>query len=184
MEKLNASFGSLASKKTRRCSWVPEGNTLYEKYHDEEWGVPVHNDHILFEFLILESAQAGLSWETVLKKRSAYKKAFANFNVQKVARFTKRDIAKLMENAGIIRNRLKIESTISNAKVFIDLQKEYGSFSKYLWSWKNKDAKQLSAAMKQRGFRFFGPTICLAYIQAIGLVNDHTPDCFLYKKVN
>lgn len=166
----------------KRCKWVPKGNVLYEKYHDEEWGVPVHDDRILFEFLILESAQAGLSWETVLRKRLAYKKAFANFNVKKVSRFTKRDIAKLMKNAGIIRNHLKIESAISNAKIFLTLQKEYGSFAKYFWSWKGKDAKKLSADMKKRGFRFFGPTICYAYMQAIGMVNDHTPGCFRYKK--
>lgn len=168
----------------KRCGWVPEGNVVYEKYHDKEWGRPVHDDHVLFEFLILESAQAGLSWETVLKKRVAYKKAFANFNVKKVARFTQRDTAKLMKNAGIIRNRLKIESAITNAKLFIVLQKEYGSFSKYLWSWKGQDAKMLSADMKKQGFRFFGPTICYAYMQAIGMVNDHSPACFLHKKVN
>lgn len=165
----------------KRCGWVPDGNTLYEKYHDEEWGVPVHNDRVLFEFLVLESAQAGLSWETVLKKRSAYKKAFANFNVQKVSQFTKADVAKLMQNAGIIRNHLKIKSAIGNAQIFILLQKEYGSFSKYLWQWNSKNAKALSADMKKRGFKFFGPTICLAYMQAIGMVNDHTPDCFLYE---
>lgn len=165
----------------KRCGWVPKGNTLYEEYHDEEWGRPVHNDRILFEFLILESAQAGLSWETVLKKRSAYKKAFANFDAKKVARFTKARVTKLMKNSGIIRNRLKIEAAINNAQIFILLQKEYGSFSKYLWSWKDKNAKLLSTDMKKRGFRFFGPTICYAYMQAIGMVNDHTPDCFLYE---
>ena len=165
----------------KRCQWVPKGNTLYEKYHDEEWGRPVHDDRVLFEFLILESAQAGLSWETVLKKRSGYQKAFVNFNVERVARFTKRDVAKLMKNAGIIRNRLKIESSISNAKLFIAIQKEYGSFSKYVWFWKGKDAKALSADMQKRGFKFFGPTICSAYMQAIGIINDHTTDCFLFK---
>ncbi|MDO8566096.1 MAG: DNA-3-methyladenine glycosylase I [Candidatus Moranbacteria bacterium] len=166
----------------RRCQWVPKGNALYEKYHDEEWGRPIHDDCVLFEFLILESAQAGLSWETVLKKRAAYKKAFANFNVKKVAQFTKHDVKKLMQNAGIIRNRLKIEAAISNAQIFITLQKEYGSFSEYVWSWKDQDAKLLSADMRKRGFRFFGPTICHAYIQAVGIINDHSLDCFLFKK--
>jgi DNA-3-methyladenine glycosylase I len=165
----------------KRCQWVRAGNTLYEKYHDTEWGRPVHNDRILFEFLILESAQAGLSWETILKKRSAYKKAFANFNVKKVAAFTEASVAELMKNAGIVRNRLKIESAVSNAQIFILLQKEYGSFSEYLWRWTGKDAKALSLDMKKRGFRFFGPTICYAYMQAVGMVNDHTADCFLSK---
>ena len=166
----------------KRCTWVREGNTLYEKYHDEEWGVPVYDDRVLFEFIILESAQAGLSWETVLKKRSAYKKAFANFIVKKVAQYTKHDIALLMKNTDIIRNRLKIESAINNAKAFLVLQKEYGSFSNYLWSWKNKEAKLLSADMKKHDFKFFGPTICHAYMQAIGMINDHDPHCFLYKR--
>lgn len=167
----------------KRCSWVPEGNLLYKKYHDVEWGRPVHDDCVLFEFLILESAQAGLSWETVLKKRDGYRKAFANFDVKKVARFTQRDIARLMGDTGIIRNRLKITSTITNAQIFLTLQKEYGSFSQYLWSWKGKKAKVLSADMQKRGFRFFGPTICYAYMQAIGMINDHEPHCFRHKQM-
>ena len=120
----------------------------------------------------------------MLKKRSGYRKAFANFNVKKVARFTKRDVTKLMKNAGIIRNRLKIEAAVSNAQLFILLQKEYGSFSEYVWSWKGQDAKLLSADMRKRGMRFFGTTICSAYMQAIGITNDHSPACFLHKKVN
>ncbi len=184
-----------------RCKWVPEGDTLYEKYHDEEWGVRVYDDRRLFEFLVLESAQAGLSWSTILRKRSAYKKAFANFDPEKVAKFTRRDIERLQKDSGIVRNKLKIESAISNARLFLEVQKEYGSFAKYLAQFVGpipKDAKkrsfsdipvfteeaeQLSKDLKARGFKFFGPIIGYAFMQATGMVNDHTTDCFRYNEI-
>lgn len=189
------------SKTRKRCPWVPEGDELYEAYHDREWGVPVHDDRVLFEFLLLESAQAGLSWRTILAKRENYRKAFAGFDVVKVSKFTARDVARLMNDAGIVRNRLKIQSAISNARAFLDIQDEFGSFSSYMWSFVGKkpivhslkklkdyptsilEAESFAADMKKRGFKFFGPTICYAYMQAIGMVNDHTVDCFRYKKV-
>ncbi len=174
-----------------RCRWAQEEpNTTY---HDEEWGVPVHDDRVLFEFLILEGAQAGLSWTTILKRRKNYRKAFLNFDVKKVAKLTTKDVARLMKDEGIIRNRLKIESTISNAKFFIEVQKEFGSFDKYIWGFvmgkplkkKHKSMPATSAEsdlmskdLKKRGFRFVGSTICYAYMQACGLVNDHEKNCF------
>lgn len=188
-------------KAKRRCAWVRPGNTLYEIYHDTEWGVPVHDDRILFEFLILESAQAGLSWETILKKRAAYAKAFEDFDPNKVAAFTKQDVRRLLRDTGIVRNRLKIESAIKNAQLFLEIQKRYGSFSKYVWSFVRhrpldnrrqtlenipavtKEAETLSQALKEQGFKFFGPTITYAFMQAVGLVNDHTRDCFRYQGV-
>lgn len=186
----------------KRCAWVRPGNTLYETYHDTEWGVPVRDDQVLFEFLILESAQAGLSWETILKKREAYTQAFAHFDSKKVAAFTKQDVRRLMQDTGIVRNRLKIESAIENAKLFLDIQKKYGSFSKYVWSFVSnrpidnkrqtlekipavtKEAETLSRALKKQGFKFFGPTICYAFMQATGMVNDHTKDCFRYQEIH
>ena len=188
-------------KTKKRCAWVRAGNTLYEIYHDTEWGVPVHDDRILFEFLILESAQAGLSWETILKKRAAYAKAFENFDPNKVAAFTKQDVKRLLQDTGIVRNRLKIESVIKNAQLFLEIQKRYGSFSKYVWSFVKhrpldnrrqalenipavtKEAETLSQALKKQGFKFFGPTIAYAFMQAVGLVNDHTRDCFRYQEI-
>jgi len=185
----------------KRCSWVRPGNELYEQYHDTEWGVRTYDDRRLFEFLLLESAQAGLSWETILKKRSAYREAFAHFDPEKVARFGKHDIERLMQNSGIIRNRLKIESAISNARLFLEVQKEYGSFAKYLAQFVDgktvnngrqkpgdvpvltAQAEALARDLKARGFKFFGPVIGYAYMQAIGLVNDHTTDCFRYGEV-
>jgi len=146
----------------KRCSWVPEGNTLYEKYHDVEWGRPVHDDRVLFEFLILESAQAGLSWETVLKKRSGYQKAFVNFNVERVARFTKRDVAKLMKNAGIIRNRLKIESSISNAKLFM------AHFPSMCGSGKVKMLKRFPPICKNAASSFSAPLSALPICKPSG----------------
>ncbi len=180
----------------KRCGWVPKGNALYEKYHDTEWGVPVYDNTKLFEFIVLESAQAGLSWETILKKREGYKKAFKNFDVVKVAKMNEHDVERLMKNEQIIRNRLKIKATISNARAFLKIQKEFGSFSKYMWGFlKNKqivhkiktkkdykvtikEAEALSADMKRRGFKFFGPTIAYAHMQATGSVNDHMEKCF------
>lgn len=179
-----------------RCSW-PGTDPLYIKYHDEEWGKEVHDDRILFEFLILESAQAGLSWITILRKRENYRKAFAGFDPVKVSHFTSEDVERLMQDAGIIRNRLKIEAAINNAKLFLKVQKEFGSFDKYLYSFmpdgkaiKNTITTQreiparteisdvISKDMKKRGFKFFGTTICYAHMQATGMVNDHVIDCF------
>ena len=178
-----------------RCGWCGT-DPLYVKYHDEEWGKPVYDDKILFEFLVLESAQAGLSWITVLRKRENYRKVFAGFDVKKVAQFKAADVEKLMQDTGIIRNRQKIEAAINNAKLFLDVQKEFGSFSNYIWGFlpdkkpiinflkdhKNAPARtelsdRISAEMKKRGFKFFGTTICYAYMQATGMVNDHVDRC-------
>jgi len=180
----------------RRCSWA--SNELSIRYHDDEWGVPVHDDNRFFEFLILEGAQAGLSWDTILKKRDEYRRAFAVFDPAKVARFNQKSIAKLLANPGIVRNRLKIESTLTNARSFLAVQEEFGSFDKYVWRFVGGRPKQnsrhphervpastpesdvLSKDLKQRGFRFVGTTICYAFMQATGLVNDHATDCFRY----
>ena len=181
----------------KRCTWC--GNDpLYQQYHDNEWGVPCHDDKKLFEFLLLEGAQAGLSWITVLRKREAYRSAFADFDVKRVAAFTEKDVERLMNDAGIVRNRLKIASAISNARLFMDVQQEFGSFSDYLWGyvddrpivnqWLSHGEIPATTAlsdliakdMKKRGFKFFGTTICYAHMQAMGLVNDHTADCFRY----
>jgi len=166
------------------------------KYHDHEWGVPVHDDRRLFEFLILEGAQAGLRWETILNKRENYRKAFDHFRAGKIAKYDRRKIRALMANPGIVRNRLKIESTISNAKAFLAVQKEFGSFDRYIWqfvggkpkvnSWAaaghppatSPESDAMSKDLKRRGFRFVGSTICYAFMQAVGLVNDHSRDCF------
>ena len=178
-----------------RCDW-PQGDALMRRYHDEEWGVPVHDDRRHFEFLILEGAQAGLSWRTVLYKRAAYRKAFANFDPRKVARFDARKVKALLRNEGIIRNRLKIESAISNARAFLAVQREFGSFDQYVWQfvggkpivnhWKSireipartRESDALSKDLEKRGFRFVGSTIIYAHMQATGMVNDHTVDCF------
>jgi DNA-3-methyladenine glycosylase I len=189
------------AKKTKaRCSWVNLSNPLYVSYHDKEWGKPVHDDRKHFEMLTLEGAQAGLSWETILKKRENYKKAFDNFNPQKVAKYTSAKIKSLLENPGIVRNRLKVQSTVTNAKAFLNVKEEFGSFDKYIWayvdgkpivnSFKNsKDyptktliSDKISKDLKKRGFRFVGSTIIYAYMQAIGMVNDHALDCFFKKK--
>lgn len=178
-----------------RCGWT--GNDeLMIKYHDEEWGVPVHDDKILFEFIVLESAQAGLSWRTILHRREGYRKAFANFDFNKVAKFTNKDFDRLINDEGIIRNRLKILATINNAQKFIEVRKEFETFNKYIWSFVNntpiinkfKTLKELpskteisdkiSADLKKRGFKFMGSTIVYAYMQATGIVNDHLMDCF------
>lgn len=184
----------------KRCAWVGSDPLMVE-YHDKEWGTPVHNDHELFEFLILEGAQAGLSWSTILKRREGYRKVFANFDVQKVASFSDADFEKLMQNVGIIRNRLKINSAINNAQQFIKVQEEYGSFDKYIWGFVddkpiNNEFKKLadipastelsvkmSKDLKKRGFNFVGPTICYAFMQAVGIVNDHVLNCFRYKEI-
>lgn len=179
-----------------RCPWVTTGCSLYESYHDHEWGIPVHDDIKHFELLTLESAQAGLSWLTVLKRREGYRKAFANFHPEIVATFSEEKIQELMQNVGIIRNQLKIRAAISNAQGFLLIQEEFGSFDKYIWQfvqgktitnrWKTlkeippetKESKALSLDLKKRGFKFVGPTIMYAHMQAAGLVNDHTMDCF------
>lgn len=186
-------------KQRKRCAWCGE-DPLYQKYHDEEWGRPVHDDRMLFELLILEGAQAGLSWLTVLRKRENYRKAFDGFNVRKIARYNASKVKSLLANEGIIRNRLKIASTISNAAAYMKVQQEFGSFDRYIWQFtdyrtiknKYKSLKDLPAKtpqsdamskdLKKRGFRFVGSTICYAYMQAVGMVNDHTVDCYRYGK--
>jgi DNA-3-methyladenine glycosylase I len=183
-----------------RCHWV--GNDeLMKEYHDKEWGVPEHNDQILFEFLILEGMQAGLSWSTILNKRENFKKAFDNFDYEKIAKYDEKKIERLLENKGIIRNRLKIQSTITNAKSFLEVRNEFTSFDKYLWNfvdnkpinntWKELQeipantvlSDIISKDLKKRGFKFIGTTIIYAFMQAIGLVNDHLVSCFKYKEL-
>lgn len=186
----------------KRCAWVNLKNPLYVEYHDTEWSVPVFDDTKLFEFVVLESAQAGLSWETILNRREGYRKAFKNFDPKKVALMTERDVEALMQDSRIIRNRLKIKATITNAQSFLLIQKEFGSFATYMWSyakntpvqnqWKLKTevpvfsetAEILSKDLKKRGFKFFGPTICYAHMQATGMVNDHTLDCYRHREVS
>jgi DNA-3-methyladenine glycosylase I len=186
-----------ASQNLSRCPWAK--GELYIAYHDREWGVPLHDDRGLFEFLVLEGAQAGLSWITILKKRENYRRAFDNFDVKKVARYDSRKIQKLLADPGIVRNRLKIKSAVGNAKAFIAVQKEFGSFDKYIWQFVGgkplsnrwKSMKQIPARteisdamskdLRKRGFNFVGSTICYAFMQAVGMVNDHTKECFLYK---
>lgn len=184
-----------------RCPWLDTSKPYYVKYHDEEWGVPVHDDKTMFEFLILESAQAGLSWYTILKRRAGYKNAFANFDANVVANFDEDKIEELMQDAAIIRNRLKIKAAISNAKIFIELQREFGSFCNYLWGYVNNKtivnsissldeypatsavSDAISKDLKKRGFKFFGSTICYAHLQACGLINDHSESCFRKNEV-
>ena len=184
-----------------RCEWVNLKNELYIKYHDEEWGVPTHDDNELFEMLILEGAQAGLSWETVLKKRENYRKAFDGFDPVKVSNYTESKILALLENEGIIRNRLKIRSAVRNAKVFLAIQKEFGSFDNYIWGYVNGTPIQnnfkslsdipaktelsdmISRDLKKRGMSFVGSTIIYAFLQSIGVVNDHTENCYRYKEL-
>jgi len=183
-----------------RCAWVG-GDPLYQAYHDVEWGVPVHDDRLLFEFLILEGAQAGLSWITILRKRVAYRAAFAGFDPEKVARFTDGTVANLLANPGIVRNRLKVASAITNARAFLKVQEEFGSFDAYQWRFVEdrpiqngwRSMKEVPAStpvsdamgrdLKRRGFRFVGSTICYAHMQAVGMVNDHTVDCFRWPEL-
>jgi DNA-3-methyladenine glycosylase I len=180
-----------------RCAWVPESDPLYVAYHDEEWGVPSHDERHLFEMLVLEGAQAGLSWSTILRKREGYRKAFAGFEVAKVAHFRARDVERLMGDPGIVRNRLKIESAIANARATLELE----SLDELLWSFvggkpfrnrfrkltdipaETAESKAMSKELKRLGFRFVGPTVCYAFMQACGLVNDHTFDCFRYREI-
>jgi DNA-3-methyladenine glycosylase I len=180
-----------------RCQWVPEGDPEYVAYHDEEWGVPSRDDRHLFEMLTLEGAQAGLSWSTILRKREGYRKAFANFDAAKVARFSKKDVERLLGDPAIVRNRLKVESTVNNAQRIVELD----SLGDYLWTfvdgepkvnrWRKlselpaetEESKAMSKDLKKRGFRFVGPTVCYAFMQACGLVNDHTVDCFRFDEL-
>jgi DNA-3-methyladenine glycosylase I len=184
----------------RRCSWC-EGNALQRAYHDREWGVPIHDDRRLFEFLILEGAQAGLSWDTILKKRENYRRAFAGFDAAKVARFGARQARALMANAGIVRNRLKIAAAISNARAFLAVQREFGSFDRYVWRFvgghplqnRRRTMKQVPAStpesdamskdLRKRGFRFIGSAICYAFMQATGMVNDHLVTCYRHREL-
>jgi DNA-3-methyladenine glycosylase I len=184
----------------RRCSWSGD-DVLYVEYHDKEWCVPVHDDRQLFEMLCLEGAQAGLSWITILRKRENYRKAFDNFNAKKISIYDSKKVKSLLNNPGIVRNRLKIRSVIQNAKAFLLIQKEFGSFDEYIWqfagtktkqrAWKSpkhippstKESDAMSKNLKARGFTFVGSTICYAFMQAVGMVNDHTVDCFRYKEL-
>jgi DNA-3-methyladenine glycosylase I len=186
----------------RRCPWPVVDDPLYVAYHDREWGVPVHNDRKIFEFLVLEVFQAGLSWRTVLHKRENFRRAFAKFNFNDVADFTRRDVARLMKDEGIIRNRAKIEAAVNNAQRLQEVRGEFGTFAKYMWSWVNgkpirhnlrslkdcqpytEEAVVWAKDLKKRGFKFLGPTVVYAHMQAVGMVNDHLIDCFRYQELN
>lgn len=183
-----------------RCEWCGT-DPLYVGYHDLEWGVPVHDDRILFEFLVLEGAQAGLSWSTILKKRENYRNAFHGFDYERIAEYTQSDVKRLLNDAGIVRNRLKVESSITNAQIALDIRDQYGTLDAFLWrfvdnvpiqnSWKcieempahTEVSDRMSKELKRKGFRFVGSTICYAFMQAVGMVNDHTLDCFRHKEV-
>jgi len=187
----------MASKERIRCAWAT--NELSIRYHDEEWGVPLHDDRMLFEFLILEGAQAGLSWNTILNKRENYRRAFDGFDPKKIARYDRRKITKLLGDASIVRNKLKIAAAVENAKAFLRVQEEFGSFDKYIWQfvggkpkvnkWRSlrqlpartPESDAISKDLLRRGFKFVGSTICYAFMQAVGMVNDHSTDCFRYK---
>jgi DNA-3-methyladenine glycosylase I len=190
------------TKKTlKRCPWPGHDDSLMLTYHDKEWGKPVHNDQKIFEYLVLEAFQAGLSWRIILYKRENFKKAFNNFDYRKIARFTSKDRMRLVRNAGIVRNRAKIAATIQNARFFMEVQKEFGTFSKYMWRWVKgrpiqhqlrtikdcpviiPEAEAWAKDLKKRGFKFLGPTVIYAHMQAVGMVNDHIVSCFRYKQV-
>ena len=188
-----------ASDARQRCSWATTPPMI--TYHDAEWGVPQHDDRVLFEFLILEGAQAGLSWSTILAKRDAYRRAFSKFNPKSIARYDAPKLQRLMADAGIVRNRLKISSTVQNARSFLVVQKEYGSFDAYIWQFvggapivnsrsasgqlpaRTEESDKMSRDLLKRGFKFVGPTICYAFMQAVGMVNDHLVECFRYKEI-
>jgi len=188
-------------KPIKRCTWCTSSE-LYIAYHDEEWGIPVYDDRLLFEMLLLEGAQAGLSWITILNKRENYRKAFDNFEAQKIARYTDKQKVKLLQNAGIVRNKLKVNAAATNAQAFLKIQDEVGSFKEYIWKFvngkpiKNKfktlaevpastdESDAMAKDLKKRGFKFVGTTICYAFMQAVGMVNDHTTDCFRYKAIH
>lgn len=185
----------------RRCAWAAKGGPLYRKYHDGEWGVPVHRDRKLFEFLILEGAQAGLSWSTILNKRANYRRAYDNFDARKIARYNAASVRRLLKDPGIVRNRLKIRASILNARACLRVQKEFGSFDRYIWQFvggqpirnrrrrlkdipaRTKESDAMSKDLKKRGFKFVGSTICYAFMQAVGMVNDHTVECFRYRQL-
>jgi len=184
----------------KRCGWSV-GEKM-QKYHDTEWGVPMHNSRKLFEFVLLDGAQAGLSWSTILNRREGYRRAFSNFNPEKIAQFTKRDVNRLLKDKGIIRNRKKVESFVNNAKRFLETKDEFGTFDKYLWSFVNhktitnkfktwgeipsfsKESVKMSEDLKNRGFTFVGPTICYAFMQSAGMVNDHITSCYRYRQLS
>ncbi|HWR83757.1 MAG TPA: DNA-3-methyladenine glycosylase I [Candidatus Deferrimicrobium sp.] len=196
---LHVTFFCHIIRSMTRCPWPT--TPLMIEYHDKEWGVPVHDDRTIFEFLVLESAQAGLSWEIVLRKRETYRKAFHNFDPHRIARYTARDLQRLLNDSGIIRNRAKIAATIENARYFLKVQEEFGSFDAYIWRFVNgnpikhkfrkssqipehtDESEALARDLKQRGFKFLGPTICYSHMQAAGMVNDHLVSCFRYKEV-
>ncbi|QJT10651.1 DNA-3-methyladenine glycosylase I [Oceanidesulfovibrio marinus] len=185
----------------KRCDWAANASSLDIQYHDEQWGVPVHDDTLLFEMLVLEGAQAGLSWSTILKKRDGYREAFANFDAATVAQYSDAQIEALLQNPDIVRNRLKVTAAVTNARCFLDVQKEFGSFDAYIWSFvdghpvnnawetmadipaQTPASEAMSKALKKRGFRFVGPTICYAFMQATGMVNDHVVSCFRYPEI-
>ena len=185
----------------KRCPWPVFEDPLYVKYHDREWGVPVRDDRKIYEFLVLEAFQAGLSWRTVLHKRENFRRAFDDFNVERVSRFTARDVTRLLKDEGIIRNRLKIRAAINNAERFLEVRKEFGTFAKYMWTWVNgkpiihqfrtlddyepytEEAVAWAKDLKRRGFAFLGPTVVYAHMQAVGMVNDHTVNCFRYREL-
>jgi DNA-3-methyladenine glycosylase I len=191
------------AKKTekKRCGWLRLGNPRYLKYHDQQWGVPLHHERKLFEMLVLEGQQAGLSWETILNKRENFRKAFDGFDPERVARFGEKRVRKLLRDAGIIRNRMKIRAAIANARAFREVQREHGRFDRYIWNFtggkpvqnrwttlqqvppKTAISDAMSKDLKQRGFRFVGSTICYAFMQAVGMVNDHTTDCFRHREI-
>jgi len=184
----------------KRCEWANRSE-LEQSYHDKEWGVPNHRDRSLFEFLVLEGAQAGLSWSTILRKREGYRKAFDDFDVRKISRYSENDVSRLLANSEIVRNRLKIHATITNARAFLRVQEQFGGFGPYIWrfvngrpiqnSWKRMSdippstpqSETMSKDLQKRGFKFVGPTICYAFMQAVGMVNDHVVDCFRYKEL-
>ena len=184
----------------KRCEWANRGE-LEQAYHDREWGVPLHDDRMLFEFLVLEGAQAGLSWSTILKKRGNYRKAFDNFDARKISRYTQGDVSRLLADSGIVRNRLKINAAITNAQAYLRVQEEFGSFDRYIWQFvggnpiensrkrladippSTPESLAMSKDLKKRGFRFVGTTICYAFMQAVGMVNDHVVDCFRYEEL-
>lgn len=189
------------TKSVSRCPW-PSDDPLMIEYHDTEWGVPLHDDRKLFEFMVLDANQAGLSWRTILHKRENFRRAFHNYDIARIAKYTKRDQERLMKDAGIIRNRLKIEASIANARQFLIVQESYGSFDKYIWQFtggktlhnkfaglkqipaKSAESDAMSKDLKSRGFKFVGSTICYAFMQAAGMVNDHLTDCFRHKQVS
>ncbi len=188
-------------KLKRRCAWAAHASPLDQKYHDKEWGVPVHSDRKLFEFLILEGAQAGLSWSTILKKRPNYRKAYDNFDAGKIARYDAAKVRRLLKDPGIVRNRLKVRASILNARAFLEVRQEFGSFDRYIWRFvggkairnrrrhpkaipaRTRESDAMSKDLKTRGFKFAGSTICYAFMQAVGMVSDHTVNCFRHRQL-